>query len=210
MRSCTLVLFAGLFLGCQGEPIYINENGGQNNPPPTTEGALDSASKLSAFLDGTTLTMEGSAIPSHPNGFNENVNFGQATQCYMRVVMKPLAGKINIASDLGTLENAPNSGDVGTCNRSTLSAALAFDSTAVLYENIQGDAECFDFTVTFPGFGQEGRGKISSDRKTLVLELFFKDQAVGHRCADGAVGSPSVTLNQNPFMGNAQQTYTIN
>ncbi len=43
-----------------------------------------------------------------------------------------------------------------------MSAELTFDSTAALVENIEGNGECFDFTITYPGFGQEGRGSISA------------------------------------------------
>jgi hypothetical protein len=97
----------------------------------------------------------------------------------------------------------------GECDRETMAAELTFDSTASLIENVKGNGTCFDFTITYPGFAQEGRGSLSSDGKTLVLELFFKDQAIGHRCADGNPGDATVTLNQMQFTGDARQTYSV-
>jgi hypothetical protein len=90
-----------------------------------------------------------------------------------------------------------------------MSAELVFDSTAVLLENVKDDGACFDFTVTYPGFGQEGRGSLRDDGMTLVLEIFFKDQAIGHRCADGNVGDPTVVIREAPFAGDAKQTYQV-
>lgn len=199
--ALSIALSLGL-LACGGEDIVVN-GGGQG-----TE-RFGSASKLSAYLDGKTLTMQGASIPSHPNGYDEHVNFGQATQCYHRVTMTPLAGRYHVASELGTLMDAPNPGTRGRCEREAMSAELSFDSTAALIENVRGNGACFDFTITYPGFGQEGRGSISADGATLVLELFFKDQAIGHRCGDGDVGAPTVTLSQAAFTGDARQTYAV-
>src|SRR5688572_21158666 len=149
------VLFA-----CGGEPIYDNDN---------TNTGLTTPSRITEFLNGKTLTMEGAAIPTHPNGYDQNVDFGAATQCYMRVVMSPLGGKIRVVSQLGTLSDSG-------CDRMRLSGEASFDSTAVLIENVEGQAECFDFTITYPGFGQEGRGRINAEKTELTLEIFFKDQ----------------------------------
>ena len=171
---------------------------------------LDTADKINAYLEGKTLTMEGDNIPTHPNGFDENANFGQATQCYHSTVMEVLGGTFKVTSQLGTLNDAPTEGDVGTCDRTTVAGELMFDSTLHVVENITGNAECFDFTVTYAGFGQEGRGMISPDGSEIHLELFFTDQAVGHRCADGAVGAPdTITLNGAAFAGDAVQRYMI-
>ena len=197
------VLCRGLALSaCGGEEV--------TTPPVTTPTEKYSTSaKILAYLEGKTFKMEGAAIPSHPNGFDEDVNFGSATQCYKSVAMTTNGGRVQITSTLGTLENAPMTGVKGTCNHDMQSAELMFDSTAVLIENVKGNGTCFDYTVTYPGFGQEGRGSISADGKTVVLELYFKDQATGHRCAQGDVGAASVTLNQNAFTGNSKQTYTL-
>ncbi|MEZ4439206.1 MAG: hypothetical protein R3B72_08960 [Polyangiaceae bacterium] len=170
---------------------------------------LTTAAKIETYLAGKTLTMTGADVPSHPNGFDENTNFGQATQCYVSTVMMLMGQTFQVTSELGTLENAPNTGDMGTCNKSMVSNTLMFSSTNHLIENVEGNADCFDFTITYTGFGQEGRGSISADGQTLNLELFFKDQGVGIRCADGAVGSGGVTLNGNAFTGDAVQVYRI-
>lgn len=204
MGKTTLALSLSLACtACGGEPITVLPEG-QGGPQ-----RFSSASKILAHLESKTLTMDGASIPSHPNGFDENVNFGQATQCYHKVTMRPLGGKISVTSQLGTLTGAPSPGDQGVCDRSAMSSELGFDSTAVLIENVKDNGACFDFTVTYPGFGQEGRGSLSEDGTALVLELFFKDQAIGHRCADGNPGDPTVVLNQTPFTGNARQAYRV-
>jgi hypothetical protein len=98
-------------------------------------------------------------------------------------------------------------GDTGTCDHATPAGELTFDSTAILIENVTAD--CFDFTATYVGFAQEGRGKLTDNGATLSLEIFFKDQATGHRCGDGAVGEATVQLNGAPFVGDAVQVYTV-
>ena len=41
---------------------------------------LDNSGEVLACLDGHTLAMQGDEIPADPNGYDQNVNFGQATQ----------------------------------------------------------------------------------------------------------------------------------
>jgi hypothetical protein len=178
-------------------------------PPADGGNPYNTASAINAYLDGKTVVMEGSNIPSHPNGYDENVNYGAATQCYKKTTMQIAAGVYTVTSELGTLENAPNQGDTGTCNHDVKSNEMTFASTTALVENVASDGSCFDFTVTYTGFQQEGRGYLSADGKQLVLELYFKDQATGHRCADGAVGSSGVTVNANAFTGDAKQVYAV-
>ena len=191
---------------CQGDDIYIvtDGQGGVDD-----EGEFGSASALEAYFEGKTLVMEGASIPRYPNGFDENINFGQATQCYHRVMISPLAGRWTVTSDLGTLVGAAEVGDSGTCDRASASSTLEFVSTAVLIENVAPDGSCFDVTMTFPGFGQEGRASLDTEAGSVTMELFFKDQATGHRCAAGAVGDATVTLDSRPFLGDARQTYTL-
>lgn len=168
---------------------------------------LDTPEKINAFLEGKKLTMSGDQIPSHPNGFNENVNLGSATQCYSKVEISVAAGTWNVNSDLGTLKNAPMQGDTGMCDHAAVAGNVMFSSTAVAIDNAA--ATCFDITVTYNGFTQEGRGRFSSDAKALDLELFFGGQAANHRCGDGAVGDKTVKLNGMDFTGDAVQSYTI-
>jgi hypothetical protein len=54
-----------------------------------------------------------------------------------------------------------------------------------------------------------GRAKLAGDGKTLTLEIFFENQAVGANCAAGPVGSRTVKLNNVDFTGNARQVYSV-
>ena len=137
------------------------------------------------------MVMTGTDIPSHPNGFNENLNFGANTQVYNKVSISTLASNFQVTTDLGTFNSTPDAGIVGMCDRATKSNTVSFTSTAVLIENVTNNGECFDITSTFNGFSQQGRGSISADGKTVTLEFFFN--ASGHRCADGAVGATGVS-----------------
>ena len=168
---------------------------------------FDTAAKITAHLEGKTVVMAGDAIPSHPNGFDENTNFGSSSQCYNNVTMSPSSAMWHVVSTLGTLTGAPMPGDTGMCDHATPAGEVTFDSTAILIANVTAD--CFDFTATYVGFAQEGRGKLTAGGATLSLEIFFKDQATGHRCGDGAVGEATVMLNGSPFDGDAVQVYTV-
>lgn len=167
--------------------------------------------KILAHLEGTTMVMQGADIPSHPNGYNENLNFGASTQCYHKVSIATLGGQFGVTSDLGTFNSIPDAGIVGMCDRTTKSNTVTFTSTALLIDNVKNNGECFDVTATYNGFSQSGRGQISADGKTFTMELFFA--ASGHRCADGAVGATGVQLATQagpvPFTGNAKQVYRI-
>jgi hypothetical protein len=175
-------------------------------PPPT----LTSAAAITTYLNGKTMLMTGADIPTHPNGFNQNMNLAASTQCYKSTSISIAAGTWNVTSQLGTLNGAPTLYSVGTCDRTTaFGSPLTFSSSTVLIENVSGNATCFDVTVTYTGFSQEGRAAFSADGKTLRMELFFGGQATGHRCASGAVGAAGVTLNAAAFTGNAVQTYRI-
>lgn len=183
-----------------------DENGNGN----VNVAQFDTIAKIEAFLDGKTLTMEGNNIPSDPNGFNQNVNFGQATQCYNSTVVTITGAQWTTTSVLGTLNNAPNVGDVGTCDNDTpFGPPLEFVSTGVAISNVQGDGECFDINATYAGFKQEGRGQIVNEGAEVHLEFYFVNQATGIRCADGAVGSTGVTLNMAAFTGDSVQRYVV-
>jgi hypothetical protein len=179
--------------------------------PPPAQPKLDSQANILAFLDGKTLVMQGTNIPSHPNGYNEDIDYGNATQCYQRVTMTVAAGNFTVNSIPGTVQNSPGIGQPGgTCNPQVAKNPLTFVSSSVLMENVAADGSCFDVTFNFPGgLVQEGRGGFTSDQRQLRLELFFRGQATNHRCANGAVGSSGVTLNGATFTGNAVQTYVI-
>lgn len=179
---------------------------------------LSDGTKVLGFLEGKTMVMEGDDIPAYPNGYSEKMNLGSATQCYHKTTIQTLDHNFTVTSQLGTLQNAPTLYAVGTCDRTTVSTTLSpFTSTAVLIDNVQNNADCFDITATYTGFSQEGRGKISADGKTVTMELYFTGKAANHRCASGAVGSGSLAVTAQadggvattPFTGNAQQVYRV-
>ena len=227
MRRVSLSLLpvaAFAFAGCEPGDVYLNPTGATGEADaqvrvgatPDAGGGLPAAActdcnaaKVNAFLEGKRLLMRGDDIPSHPNGYSGDANLGQATQCYHQVTIEPLGGRWTTRSELGTLEGAADVGTEGVCDHDTLSSSLEFASTAILIENVAPDASCFDVIATYPGFTQEGRGGLSADGRTMVLELFFKDQALGNRCADGAVGSGNIRINDEAFTGDARQTYRI-
>lgn len=202
------VLCACFLFACSGtDENNATDNNTENNTQP--ELSYDTAAKIETFLEGKQLVMEGENIPSHPNGYDQNVNFDAATQCYNSTTMKYGAGKFDVVSKLGTLNDAPMTGDMGTCDNSTVLAELNFVSMTHTITNIEGDGECFDFDINYGTFSQEGRGKVGTDGAQIHLELYFKDQAAGHRCADGAVGADTVTLNGAAFAGDAIQVYDV-
>jgi hypothetical protein len=127
---------------------------------------------------------------------------GQYTQCYRKVTMTVGAGNYTVVSELGTIV-------AGKCDRSAKKTDASFVSQSALVSNVAADAGCFDFDINYGSFKQEGRGVLSSDRKSLSLELYFSGQATGHRCADGAVGAKSVTLKGKAFDGNSLQVYAV-
>jgi hypothetical protein len=180
---------------------------------------LSDGTKVLGYLEGKTMVMEGADIPAYPNGLNENMNLGAITQCYHKTTIQTLDHNFIVVPLLGTLQNAPTAGSVGTCDRTTMSTAgTSFTSTAVLVDNVQNNADCFDITATYGGFSQEGRGKISADGKTVTMELYFGGKAANHRCANGAVGSGILAVttqadggvaSTTPFTGDAQQVYRV-
>lgn len=223
-RVALLAVCAVALCACEGDPIYVYTGEGDAGPPPEPdtpepsaqpepepEGSdFNSVAKVESFLEGKTLLMTGDDLCSHPNGFDANANLGQATQCYHSVELSVLAGRWTTRSVLGALEGAADVGDVGTCDTDAEGAPLEFASTAVLIANVAPDGSCFDVTATYPGFGQEGRGRVVDGGATVLLEFYFKDTAVGHRCADGAVGdTTNVRVNDAPFTGDAVQVYTV-
>ena len=208
-RSTALVavLTCACIAACGGGGDSGGEDAGGDSGEDTGPLVLDTPQEILDYLEEKTMTMEGDAIPSHPYGFYEGTNFGSATQCHQRVTVSQSGGGWHVAEVRGTLNGATNVGDMGTCDHATASGELSFDTTQVLFENVMAD--CFEVTLTFPAFTWEGRGKISADGHTLSLELFFDNQATGHHCMDGAVGSATVQLNGQPFTGDAVQVYTI-
>lgn len=100
---------------------------------------FNTVAAVKAFFDGKTVVMEGSNIPTHPQGANENMNLGPAaTQCLHKVTIKlNEAPQMVVTTELGTLNGAPTVGSVGTCDRTTkLGEPFAFTTTSVVIENV--------------------------------------------------------------------------
>lgn len=195
-KKLPLILLAILAVSACGDDDDASGNGGSGLD-------LATSAQILAFLEGKTLLMEGADIPTEPNGFNENFDFGAQSQCYNRSTIAVTGGQFNVTSQLGTITNM-------MCDRDTVAGqAGPFVSTNVTVSNVMDNANCFDIDVAYTGFGQEGRARISADGQTVDMELFFMGQATGHRCANGAVGSSGITLNGMPFTGNAVQVYRV-
>jgi len=80
------------------------------------------------------------------------------------------------------------------CDHTTTTATTTFSSTDVILDNVQDNGRCFDITVNYGRFSEEGRGRISPDGTAVTLELYIGGKALLHRCEDGPVGSRSVRL----------------
>lgn len=205
LLSAVMLCTLGL-VGCPG-PNNNNPDAGTGSDAGV-EPKYNTASKIFTYLEGKTMVMQGDNIPSHPNGISENLLFDPSTQCYNKVTMTMAAQNLSVTSVRAVVEGATNPGDIGDCNRDNIRDTLApFTSTVVNIENVKEDGSCFDITATYNGFSQSGRGMITEDGSTVNLELYFS--ATGHRCADGAVGAPTVKLNGADFTGDAVQTYIV-
>jgi hypothetical protein len=188
---------------------------GEDNPNPTppidTGPKFNTEDKVFNHLEGKTMLMEGENIPDTPNGISEDLLIDPVTQCYNKVTMQMGARNLTVASVTAVVEGTSTQRTFGDCNRNNIRDTLApFTSTIVAISNVKEDGSCFDITVTFGGrgFSQEGRGLITQDGTMLQLELYFPG-AVGHRCADGAVGAKTVTQQSGPVTGNTVQKYVI-
>lgn len=176
----------------------------------TASNPYNTVAAVKAFFNGKTMVMEGSNIPTHPQGADENMNLDAATQCLHKVTIKLNEGPaLAITTDFGTLNGAPTKFSVGTCDRTTKTTTLQFTTSAVLIEHVAPDGRCFDITATYLGFAQEGRAMISADGKSAKFELYVQGVATGHRCADGALGSNTVKLAGQAFTGQAVGTYVL-
>jgi len=203
-----LPLAAGL-AACGGDDTNNNNNNNTNNNNTTNNNTncdLTTSAGVLACMEGKTYYMAGSNIPTHPNGYSQDVNFGAATQCYFSTTIAVANGVLNVTAELGVLSGAPMTLDVGTCDTSMKSGVdFMATSQAVLIENTTAD--CFDIEVNYGDYAQQGRGKLNADGSQMSLELYFKDDATGYKCADGAVGSGAATVRTAEFTGDAEQVY---
>jgi len=127
-----VVLCALGFVACGDDDV---------TPPAPVVPKFDTESNIRTWLDGKKLLMEGANIPSHPNGFDEDINYGAGSQCYQKVEMNIANNNFQVISTLGTLRNAPNFGDKGECDHATANGSpLNFTSVTSLIENVKGAA----------------------------------------------------------------------
>ena len=187
-------------VGCGEEPVV---------PTPVDPGPnYNTESKVRTFLEGKTLVMTGANIPSHPNGLDEDVDYGPSSQCYNKVTIGVGGGNFNVSSVRARIENPTGTPPKGDCNHANVLDTVNFASTGYAVPFVKDDGSCFDVTVTYTGFSQEGRAQISQDGKTVKMELYFQG-VLGHRCADGAVGDKTVKRGGTAFTGNAVQVYAV-
>jgi hypothetical protein len=177
---------------------------------------FSTGAKILTSLEGKTMVMQGADIPAYPLGFNANVNYGLSTQCYNKVSINVASGNFAVTTNLGTFTAGGDGGVglVGVCDTSTAHGTpLAYTSSAVLFQNVKNNGECFDADLTYTGFAQEGRGSISADGKTVVLELYASGKATNIRCVNGDPGTigadGGVLVVGYPLTGDSRQTYRV-
>ncbi|MDY7226368.1 hypothetical protein [Hyalangium rubrum] len=188
-------------VGCGGDD--------NTNKPPVVP-KFNTSDNIRNYLEGKKMLMDGTNIPTHPNGFDENLDLGPNSQCYNKVEMVVGAGAFQVSSTAGSLKDVNPTTKVGTCDNSQANGApQVFTTNAVLIDKVKEDASCFDVLFTYTSFKQQGRGSLSADGKTLSLELFFEGRATGATCEAGGVGSGNIVHLGQPFTGNAVQVYTV-
>lgn len=157
--------------------------------------------------------MQGNDIPTAPHGYDRNVYFGASTQCYQRAVNVITGSTFATTITLGTWSSdggIPTTGTYGSCNINLPSGApLNFTTVNSTIANVRGNADCFDLTLNYGAFTDEGRGSISADRRRVYVELFFSGQATGHRCASADAGFGHVTVNGQSLLLDAVQKYDV-
>lgn len=221
MKHLTMCCVALLMVGCD-EPVVGNDGG------LIDAGVVvyDTPAKVQAFLSGKTLVMAAADMPTHSNGFSENLYLAGNSQCFNEVKITVSGDfKFTVASKTGTYRSAdggvfqsedggtPAVGTLGLCDRSAAGTTLMFNSNTVSIPAVTSGT-CFDIDVPYMGYSQNGRGQISADGKQVKMELFIAGQATSHRCADGAVGAAGVQFKPGAaaattFTGNAVQTYVV-
>lgn len=164
---------------------------GSSDDDSSNAPTLNTPTAINAYLEGKTWLMAGDDLPAMPNGFSEDV--AAFNQCYNQVQIQVAAATWNVHSVMGTIDATPNcthQANGTVLDFASENARLGADATVGgAAGKIVGNGECFDISVNYGSFTQEGRGSFSADGKTLSLELYFAGQATGATCTDGAVGS---------------------
>ena len=189
---------------------------GSSRPGGTSSGTpvLGNLNSIYDYLVGKTFVETGADIPPFPYGWDQNANHdGSASggACFTKQTLQftTMPGTWSLTQTFGTLTGAVVDGSAGTCDTSTPAGAPVGPTADVFtLQNLQGNATCFDIDVSAADLS--GRGAISSDGKTMSLELYHHTlYPSGHRCANGAVGAAGVELGGVGFSGNAVQVWRL-
>jgi hypothetical protein len=177
---------------------------------------FSTGTKILNHLEGKTMVMQGADIPGYPLGFNANINYGASTQCYNQVSIAVGSGNFGVTTKLGSFAPGGDGGlyQVGVCNTATAAGSpLSYTSSAVLFQNVANNGECFDVDLTYTGFSQEGRGSIAADGHTVVMELYASGRATNIRCVNGNPGTigadGGVKVLGATLAGDSRQTYRV-
>lgn len=179
---------------------------------------FETSAQVQAHLANKTFVMQGEDIPESPLGFDADMNLGANTQCFYSTTLEFTDTGVSVETQPGTLNDAPNQGDKGTCDTSTPAGSpLSFSSNNVSISNVENGGDCFDINIAYTGFTQEGRGSLRADGTVLDLELFGEGQvgAAQHRCETAGVGENDVTVTisggatMEVPAGTAVQTYQL-
>lgn len=166
--------------------------------------------KILTYLEGKTMVMTGPDIPSSPHGLSEAFDLGANTQCFRAITLRMTGGAFASRVELGRLA-PPADGGAAFCDHTLTTVTATYTSKAVLVDNVQDNGRCFDITIDYTTFGEEGRGKMSPDGGLVTLELYYRGKATQHRCEDGPVGAPNVHLLVGgasvPFSGSSLEVY---
>jgi hypothetical protein len=176
-------------------------SGGTGSPTVNTPEAIN------AYLAWKTMVMTGADIPPYPVGFDENVVYPpNISICYNTVTILPSVTGWTWTWVTGTL--LPVDGST-MCDHQDVSKSQTYTYAPVTISNVQGNATCFD--INFSGAANpEGRASISADGKTVSLEVYNpQDLPTGDTCADGNVGSHTVSLKGTPVTGDAVAVFRI-
>jgi hypothetical protein len=163
--------------------------------------------KILNYLEGKTLVMAGRDIPECPFGISEAVDLGVSTQCYRAITIRVANGAFASTVEGGALATLPDGG-LG-CDHTATTSTSNFTSMSVLIDNVVDNGACFDVTLDFGAFGEEGRGRIAPDGTSVTLELYFRRKASQHRCEDGAVGSQVNLIIGSPGTGAGKVAHPV-
>jgi len=172
--------------------------------------AFDSVSAITRYLNGKHWLMAGNDIPADPIGYSQDGRYTNLNLCFHEIQLQTdFPGNWTADYVYAVLTAASADGSAGSCeNEVPNGSSLVGTSPAPVISNVQGNGTCFDLNLGLSS-GTQGRASLSPDGTVLSSEDYLNGQATGATCADGPVGSNTVTLNGKPFSGNAVQVYRL-